>query len=208
MESQSLGHNANMRRLLVLFLALVAAPLCAQASAPAAGVTRALNPEIRELSTGTRDLDASVRDLDPAVRDLVPVVQEMIRVTTAAREVKIELPADVLFDFDKAEIRPDAAVALGAAAELLRKGVNGAVKIDGHTDSKGAAAYNLKLSQDRARSVQAWFTKNGGLPANLRYTLTGYGLTRPKVPNAKPDGSDDPAGRQTNRRVEITFTPR
>jgi outer membrane protein OmpA-like peptidoglycan-associated protein len=118
------------------------------------------------------------------------------------------LPADVLFDFDKSEIRPDAVLALAAAADLLRKGVNGAIKIDGHTDSKGASAYNLKLSQDRARSVQAWFVKNGGLPANQRYTLTGYGATRPKVPNVKPDGSDDPANRQINRRVEITFTPR
>jgi outer membrane protein OmpA-like peptidoglycan-associated protein len=197
-----------MRRLLVLLLALIAAPLSAQASAPGAGVTRALSPEIRELKPETRDLGPGVRDLNPAVRDLVPAVQDLIRVTQVQREVKIELPADVLFDFDKSDIRPDAAVALAAAADVLKKGVNGAVKIDGHTDSKGAAAYNQKLSQDRARSVQTWLTKNGGLPTNLRYTLTGYGATRPAAPNAKPDGSDDPEGRQRNRRVEIIFTPR
>ena len=75
-------------------------------------------------------------------------------------------------------------------------------------DSKGAAAYNLTLSQNRARAVQMWFVKIGGLPANQAFTLTGYGAARPKVPNAKPDGSDDPDGRQSNRRVEIVFTPK
>jgi outer membrane protein OmpA-like peptidoglycan-associated protein len=177
-----------MTRVLALLLVLLAAPAFGQGKV--VGVT-------------TETIPFTAR-----VIDVVAPVQNMITVTQVAREVKIELPADVLFDFDKSEIRPDAAVALAAAAELLKKGVNGAVKIDGHTDSRGAAAYNQKLSQDRARSVQAWFAKNGGLPAALRYTLTGYGATRPAAPNAKPDGSDNPDGRQRNRRVEITFTPR
>jgi outer membrane protein OmpA-like peptidoglycan-associated protein len=195
-----------MLRVLAL-LALMASPALAQER------TRAIAGETVDLTLGTETLIADIENLVPgivdiagATRDLVLPVQEMIVVTQTAKVVKIELPADVLFDFDKAEIRPDAAVALGAAADLLRKGVNGAVKIDGHTDSKGAAAYNQKLSTDRARSVQTWFTKNGALPASLKYTLTGFGATKPRAPNAKPDGSDNPDGRQLNRRVEITFT--
>jgi outer membrane protein OmpA-like peptidoglycan-associated protein len=204
-----------MRRVLALFLMLVAAPAFGQNN------TLDLKPgsndfdlQVLELGLATLDFSPATLDLRPAsldfglvTLDLVLPVQNMITVTQVAKEVKIELPADVLFDFDKADIRPDAAVALTAAADLLKKGVVGAIKIDGHTDSKGAAAYNLTLSQNRARSVQAWFVKNG-LPANQAFTLTGYGAARPKVPNARPDGSDDPNGRQTNRRVEITFTPR
>jgi outer membrane protein OmpA-like peptidoglycan-associated protein len=124
-----------MRRLLAV-LVIVAAPVLAQER------TLEIAGEALDIDLPAKDLMPEVRDLAAPVLPLVLPVQEMIKVTTAAREVKIELPADVLFDFDKSDIRPDAAVALAAAADLLRKGVNGAVKIDGHTDSKGAVAYN------------------------------------------------------------------
>jgi len=167
-----------------------------------------LTLETRDYGSDAVDLDVATRDLELATRDLVAPVLDMIRVTTAPKQVKIELPADVLFDFDRSDIRPDAAIALLAAADLLRKGVRGPVKIDGHTDSKGAADYNLKLSKDRAKSVQIWLSENGNLPQGMRFTLTGYGANKPAVPNTKPDGSDDPEGQQVNRRVEITFTPK
>lgn len=186
---------------LAALLAILASPVLAQETLGIAGQTL-------DISGRSETVSGAVIDLVAPTRDLIPRVQDMITVTQVQKEVKIELPADVLFDFDKADIRPEAAIALSAAADLLKKGTVGAIKIDGHTDSKGAAAYNLTLSQNRARSVQAWFAKNGGLPANQAFALTGYGATRPKVPNAFPDGSDNPDGRQTNRRVEITFTPR
>jgi outer membrane protein OmpA-like peptidoglycan-associated protein len=192
----------------VLRLAAIAMALVLTNAAWAqSGATRDFSGETVDLATTTVDFSAAAtRDLKATTLDLVGPVQDMLTVSQAQKVVKIELPADVLFDFDKSEIRPDAAIALGAAADLLRKGVTGPVKIDGHTDSKGTVAYNQKLSQDRANSVKAWLTKNGKLPATVAYTLTGYGATRPKVPNTKPDGSDDPGGRQLNRRVEITFT--
>jgi outer membrane protein OmpA-like peptidoglycan-associated protein len=194
------GRRTVARLLALVFSLLAVAPALAQEN------PQAIVPTIRDVVPTVVDIVPKTPDLSLTVLDIVATVQDMITVTQTAKEVKIELPADVLFDFDKADIRPDAAVALAAAADLLRKGVSGAVKIDGHTDSKGAAAYNQKLSQDRANSVKAWFLKNGMLPANLAYTLTGYGATRPKVPNTNPDGSDSPANRQVNRRVEITFT--
>ena len=104
-----------------------------------------------------------MRDLVLPVEDLVLTVQDMIKVTQVAKETTIELPADVLFDFDKADIRPDAAVALAAAADLLRKGVTGTVKVEGHTDAKGTAPYNLKLSQDLANAVKTWLVQKEGL---------------------------------------------
>jgi outer membrane protein OmpA-like peptidoglycan-associated protein len=109
----------------------------------------------------------------------------------------------VLFDFDKATIRPQAATALHAVAEIIKgKGQGRVVRIDGHTDSKGSDTYNQKLSERRADSVKQWLSQKEGL-GNLRMTTHGFGAKKPVAPNAKPDGSDDPGGRQKNRRVEI-----
>jgi len=92
----------------------------------------------------------------------------------------------------------------GPAAALLRERAKGVVRIEGHTDSKGNPPYNQKLSERRADSVRLWLVEREGL-SNMKFATQGFGATRPKVPNTKPDGSDDPDGRQTNRRVEIVF---
>jgi len=52
--------------------------------------------------------------------------------------------------------------------------------------------------------VRKWLVEREGL-TNMQFATEGFGASRPKVPNTKPDGSDDPDGRQTNRRVEIVF---
>ncbi|MGB1450658.1 MAG: OmpA family protein [Marinirhabdus sp.] len=70
--------------------------------------------------------------------------------------------------------------------------------IEGHTDSVGGDAYNLKLSKERAASVMAYLTTVGGLPAD-RLTSEGYGESRPVASNKTK------AGRQQNRRVEISL---
>jgi outer membrane protein OmpA-like peptidoglycan-associated protein len=66
-----------------------------------------------------------------------------------AQEIRIELAADVLFDFDKAELRPDALDALRKVATVIAS-TPGPVVIEGHTDSKGEDAYNQTLSRARA----------------------------------------------------------
>jgi outer membrane protein OmpA-like peptidoglycan-associated protein len=72
---------------------------------------------------------------------------------------------------------------------------------EGHTDGKGNAGYNQKLSEQRAASVKKWLLGDGVVTPMM---TRGYGKTRPIAPNAKPNGADDPVGRQKNRRVEIT----
>jgi outer membrane protein OmpA-like peptidoglycan-associated protein len=179
-----------MRALLALATLLIAAPALAGSTAndPAS----------------TKDLAHVVKDLSFTVTDLVVKIEDMIRVKEAPNEITIELPADILFDFDKADIRAEAAVALSAATEIIRASAKGTVRIEGHTDSKGTPAYNQKLSDSRARSVKTWLVEKDKL-ANVKFKLTGFGATKPVAPNTKPDGSDDPAGRQLNRRVEIVF---
>jgi outer membrane protein OmpA-like peptidoglycan-associated protein len=122
------------------------------------------------------------------------------RVTDA--EIRIDLSADVLFDFDKAEIKKEAEPSLQKVATVIRANPGASVAIDGHTDAKGADAYNQKLSEARAASVKQWLVTNAQLDAATIATR-GLGRTKPIAPNAKPDGSDDPQGRARNRRVEI-----
>lgn len=142
------------------------------------------------------------RGVAGAGRGVVATVQETRRAMQAlgAREtgleVVVELPADVLFDFDKAEIRADAAGALGQLATVLRGFPNGTARLEGHTDAKGDAAYNQRLSERRAAAVKTWLVEREGLDA-ARLTTRGWGESKPAASN------DDDAGRQKNRRVAV-----
>ena len=146
---------------------------------------------------------AKVLDLVFRVEDLGGKVQNL-QVEESAAEVRIELAADVLFDFDKAELLPKAKSALQQSAALIRDKAKGAVRIEGHTDAKGTDAYNQKLSERRALAVKTWLTDKEGL-RNAQFLTQGLGARKPKAPNQKLDGTDNPEGRQQNRRVEIVF---
>ncbi len=121
------------------------------------------------------------------------------------QKVQISLSGDVLFDFDKWNIRPEAEDTLAKVAKAIRGMKVKHVLIEGHTDSKGSDEYNLRLSQLRAASVKSWLVQNGGISSSLIETK-GYGELRPVAPNTNPDGSDNPQGRAKNRRVEIYLT--
>lgn len=136
----------------------------------------------------------TVKDLETTVRSL--------EVKETDTEVRIELAADVLFDFDRANILPKAEQTLTQVAQVVRERSHGSIRIEGHTDSKGSAAYNQRLSRQRADSVTAWLRMQPGLTTRP-FTPEGFGAIRPVAPNTRPGGSDDPEGRQRNRRVEI-----
>jgi outer membrane protein OmpA-like peptidoglycan-associated protein len=127
---------------------------------------------------------------------------ERLELRETADELRIELAADVLFDFDKADIRPDAAAALAEAAELIRQKSHGPVRVEGHSDGKGGDAYNQKLSERCAAAIARWLASRGGL-RSTEFQTAGFGARQPVAPNQKPDGSDDPEGRQKNRRVSL-----
>ena len=142
-----------------------------------------------------------VLDLIFKVEDMGGKVQDL-QVKETATEIHIELAADVLFDFDKANIKAQAAATLKQAASVIRDKAKGVVQIEGHTDAKGSDAYNQRLSGQRATAVKTWLINKEGLK-NVKFETHGFGAKKPVAPNTKPDGSDDPAGRQKNRRVEI-----
>jgi outer membrane protein OmpA-like peptidoglycan-associated protein len=144
-----------------------------------------------------------VLDLIFRIEDLGGKVQDL-EVKETGEEIRIDLAADVLFDFDKADIRPAAQATLHQAAGIIRDRGKGIVRIEGHTDAKGKDPYNQKLSERRANSVKTWLTTKEGL-GNLQFMTQGFGAKKPVAPNTKHDGTDDPEGRQKNRRVEIVL---
>lgn len=122
--------------------------------------------------------------------------------TTTPEGTVLTVPEQVLFDFDSAALRAEAEAALADIAQVIAYYETAPVQVRGHTDARGTEAYNQALSAQRADAVLRQLVDVGGVdPA--RITARGLGETQPIAPNQRPDGSDDPEGRQTNRRVEI-----
>jgi outer membrane protein OmpA-like peptidoglycan-associated protein len=132
--------------------------------------------------------------------------REILRGLRAERrggKTVVTLPEDVLFDFDRADIKPSAAATLDRLAEAVRVyDDRGVIRITGFTDSKGSTAYNLDLSRRRADAVLAYLVARGARADRLR--AAGRGEADPVAPNAIA-GRDNPAGRRLNRRVEIVI---
>lgn len=158
----------------------------------------------RDLVFKTQDLVFSVQDVAGAAQNVAGQTQNL-QVTETATETRIELAADVLFDFDKAVLLPKAQGTLHTVGLFIKeKGQGRPVRIEGHTDAKGSESYNQKLSERRAASVKQWLVENEGL-GGVKITTQGFGAKNPVAANKKPDGSDDAEGRQKNRRVEIVL---
>jgi outer membrane protein OmpA-like peptidoglycan-associated protein len=151
----------------------------------------------------TREIQGLTSGIQGGTTEIQSVLQDLGAKVTA-QEVKIELDADVLFDFDKYSLRPEAADSLRKVGEVAKSYGNSPVLIEGHTDGKGTHPYNMKLSENRAVSVKNWLVQNASVSA-ARISTHGWGETKPVAPNTNPNGSDNPSGRQKNRRVEITI---
>lgn len=112
----------------------------------------------------------------------------------------VTINSDVLFAFNKATLTASAKKTLDGLVGKLTD-ASGAIQVDGYTDSKGSNSYNLKLSKQRAQAVQSYLS---GKVSGKKISATGHGEADPVAPNTK-DGKDNPAGREKNRRVEITY---
>lgn len=110
----------------------------------------------------------------------------------------------MLFDFDKATIRPDARPTLDKLAQLIKAQDPPNVAIEGHTDSKGDDSYNQRLSEARATAVRDYLISVQTVDGT-KLATKGLGELKPVAPNMKPAGSDDEGGRQRNRRVEVVL---
>src|SRR2546428_14084325 len=102
-----------------------------------------------DLQFRTIDLQWKVTDFSGNPVEIGGNVQDL-QVKEIGNEVRIDLAADVLFDFDKADILPKAEETLSKAAAIIKQRAKGTVRVEGHTDSKGGADYNMRLSDRRA----------------------------------------------------------
>ena len=186
-----------------VLLALGAFVLLGQATVTGQGKYK--DPDSPEVAAAAKAALANAKVLDiVGISRSVDGLLKDLGAKVVGREIRISLAADVLFDFDSAALRQGAAAQLQKVAEVVKTYPKSPVTVEGHTDSKGADAYNQALSEKRAAAVKQWLVKNGGVAA-ARITATGLGETTPVAPNARPDGADDPDGRQKNRRVEISL---
>jgi len=191
----------------LLLCASVAAAVCLRPAAEAqkykledpvppgaTGKVTTLQGQVTQLVGLSLAVGGKVDSLDAALKDL--------GARTTDTEIRIDLASDVMFDFDKADLRSTAIPSLQKVVTVMRSYPARPCTIGGHTDGKGDKVYNQKLSERRADSVKTWLVAHG---ASNPITARGFGDTKPIAPDKKPNGSDDPEGRQKNRRVEITL---
>ena len=121
------------------------------------------------------------------------------RIPPAACGYVITLEDRILFDFDKSDLRKDAAAAVDALSAAFVEVSPKRLEIRGHTDSKGSVEYNQDLSERRARTISLALEERG---VDSLVEMRGFGESQPVAAN-EVNGNDNPAGRQRNRRVEI-----
>ncbi len=114
---------------------------------------------------------------------------------------KIFVLENIYYDLDSANIRPDAAVELDKLVQILIDNPEINIELSSHTDSIASVEYNQDLSQRRAQSAVNYLIQRG--ISSDRLVAKGYGELRPIARNTNPDGTDNPEGRQRNRRTEF-----
>ena len=122
-----------------------------------------------------------------------------VDVTRQGDTLLLNMPGSITFQTDSAQIMPQFYPTLDRVAATLNQYPQTLVTVFGHTDSTGDAAYNQRLSEQRAASVGNYLIQRGVLPA--RIVTAGQGEMQPVASNATPQG------RQANRRVELVIRP-
>ena len=159
-----------------------------------AGELYGLRAEAKDHISESQNLDLRTITADQIIEGRDFLLQP-IRVARIAADASIRLN-NVFFDFNKADLKPESTSELNRIVTLLNERPTMQVEIAGHTDNIGSAAYNMKLSERRAKAVSDYLVKNG-IDAG-RIVAKGYGKTQPLVSN-----DDEIDGREINRRVEF-----
>lgn len=185
----------HLRQIVAASLLMAATPGLAQESAdPPAGTSPTIQAPVSSMTF-------------PVLSLTFPGSVAAFTTANEGKSVRFTLNGDILFDFDKATLRPEADDILRQLAEDISSSMPGAtLRIEGHTDAKGSNAYNDALSLRRAAAVKAWMAAKGRL-SDATMSVVGFGKRHPAAANVKSDGSDDVEGRQRNRRVEVVATP-
>ena len=189
-----------LSKITVLFVALSILPavsgIQAQNDPQAAIAKKQAELERQRIELEKRSLELQQKELD------LERARQEFEAQQSGRSLSMNLSGDVLFDYDKAALKPEAEQALKKVAVVLSQFPESKVTVEGYTDSKGTKAANMQLSRERAQAVKDWLVKNGGVLAT-NISTKGLGEQYPVAPNTNKDGTDNPLGRALNRRVSI-----
>jgi outer membrane protein OmpA-like peptidoglycan-associated protein len=171
-----------------------------------AAVARGENPQItvekKQAELEKERIELEKRNIELKKRELeLEKARQEFEAQQNGRSLSMNLSGDLLFDSDKATLKPEAEQALKKVAVVLSQFPESHVTVEGFTDSKGTQSRNLELSRERAEAVKNWLVKNGIAAASI--ATKGYGEGYPVAPNATANGGDNPVGRALNRRVSI-----
>ena len=122
-----------------------------------------------------------------------------VSVTRIGDNITLNMPGNITFATDSSDLSPAFFDVLNSVGKVLQEYNKTVIEVAGHTDSTGSDAYNQSLSERRAASVASYLRGRGVLGDRL--ITVGMGESRPIADNSTP------AGRQANRRVEITMVP-
>ncbi len=165
----------------------------AEAKALAEARSAELARQERETAQAREQADAALA----AAREMQNELQDL-KAEQTARGLVMTLSGGVLFDVDKATLKPGAEITLDRLAAFMNDYPERNLMIEGHTDSTGNDAYNMTLSTERANAVRNALVARG--VAETRIRASGLGENYPVATN------DSNAGRQLNRRVEIVLS--
>ncbi|HKO93664.1 MAG TPA: OmpA family protein, partial [Polyangiaceae bacterium] len=154
----------------------------------------------QELEQTREQLNAEIQRRQEAEQAQQRALAALGDVKKESRGTVLTIPGNVIFASGKAEVLTGAKNRLAQVAQALKDGdTESKIVVEGHTDATGSTASNEQLSMKRAEAVRDALVSDG-VPAE-RITVMGYGESRPLADNASP------AGRATNRRVEIVVQP-
>ena len=170
--------------------------VCAQNDPQAAIAKKQAELERQRIELEKKSLELKQKELD------LERARQEFQAQQTGRSLSMNLSGDVLFDYDKAALKPEAEEALKKVAVVLSQFPESKVTVEGYTDSKGAKAVNMQLSRERAQAVKDWLVRSGGV-AIANISVKGFGEQYPIAPNTNTDRTDNPLGRALNRRVSI-----
>lgn len=158
----------------------------------------ATQTDVTALKNSDRDQNAKIAQLSDTARDALTRAQEAGKLAMGKFLYEVTLTDEsVKFPLNVSELSKGAKEALDAFAEKIRtENKNVYVEVQGHADSTGSAAYNLKLGQARAEAVMRYLSVQHGFPLH-RMNVISYGAAKPVADNKTKDG------RAKNRRVAL-----
>lgn len=167
----------------------------------------------REKALAKKEAELLSREKELAAREAALALKESSAAKSAAEKSAVketgspDLPASLLtekiiyFDYDRSDIAPQYLSDLDNISSGLSGNSSYKIEISAHTDSKGSDEYNKMLSKKRAENVVKHLVAKGIKRASI--SLKYFGEAQPLAPNSNPDGTDNPGGRDKNRRAEI-----